>query len=443
MSVLLTFIVSSLGIISGKFLFKHWINHLTIYCVIWGGLIILYELKLLPYYNIVSLTWFYIISTFLSFLFGILTVTSIQRLYFHDRLTTQECKLNLKIFLDNGKTVKYAIILFSIISILAAIQHWIALLDIFGSVSAAFLSANIVYKLNTMGGVKGVIPFISTFGFAAVFLSGIYTAYKGRFSFLTFLPFIGIILKSMATVGRVGMLFALIEFFLTFFFIRYLLNKDSEKRFTFAKRNAIFAFAVIFVFFVLSASLVKLLRVTDENMPGTSKVLKQLDDSFIISPSIYLYLSSDIGVLNQYIKSEGEKTKFGENSLIFIHYLLARFDIVEKPRDLQKGYKIPMWVNTGTYIRELHADFGVAGVFLIPYLLGLLITWLWFKFYQKHRIIILVLLIYFTLIIGFSFLMMITRLDIWFVSLFILLLSIPIIEKIAEIRSKHKNNITI
>ena len=33
-----------------------------------------------------------------------------------------------------------------------------------------------------------------------------------------------------------------------------------------------------------------------------------------------------------------------------------------------------MWTNTGTYLREIHADFGYVGLFTIPFLLGLLTT---------------------------------------------------------------------
>ena len=38
----------------GKFLFKNWFNHLTLYCIILGGSIFLYELKLLPYVEVNS-----------------------------------------------------------------------------------------------------------------------------------------------------------------------------------------------------------------------------------------------------------------------------------------------------------------------------------------------------------------------------------------------------
>ena len=90
-----------------------------------------------------------------------------------------------------------------------------------------------------------------------------------------------------------------------------------------------------------------------------------------------------------------------------------------------------MWTNTGTYIRELHADFGVIGVFLVPFLLGLLITWLWFKFYEEKSLVVFTFLVYLYVVVGFSFLVMSSRLNQWFMSQILIVLFIPILEKIA------------
>ena len=98
-----------------------------------------------------------------------------------------------------------------------------------------------------------------------------------------------------------------------------------------------------------------------------------------------------------------------------------------------------MWTNTGTYIRELHADFGVAGIFLVPYLLGLIVTWLWFKFYKKKSLLVLAILVYLYLIIGFSFLEMVSRVSYWFYSLIVIICFIPVIEKFAKITCKNHN----
>lgn len=431
MSLLLIFLISTLGMILGKYLFSKWFNHLTIYCIIMGGLIFLYQLKLLPYIDIIPLAWFYIISSFLSFLLGILTIISSKNLNSEEKIFSRVKNISLPIFSDNGKVLKYSTLIFSLIGLFVAIQRWWILIHMFGSVQAVIINASIVYQLNVHREIKDFIPILPSFVYVAVFLSGIYTAYKGRFSILTFFPFIDIVLKELTYFGRGEILLSLLEFLFSFFLFRHLLNDDFSLRFKFQKRNAIIASSILVIFLVTSSSLVRVSRGNYENYMGVSNKLSQLKGNFILSPSVYLYLSSDVGVLSKYLASGGENTRFGENTFLIFYDFLSKLKIIKRPSDFQKGYFIPMWTNTGTYIREIHADFGATGVFVVPFIIGLLITWLWFKFYEEKNMIVFAFLVYLYLIIGFSFLVMVTRLTQWYISLFLIVLYIPIMEKLA------------
>ena len=46
-----------------------------------GGLVFFYELKLLPYPDIIPLAWFMIVASFLAFVLGIITVFTTRNLY--------------------------------------------------------------------------------------------------------------------------------------------------------------------------------------------------------------------------------------------------------------------------------------------------------------------------------------------------------------------------
>lgn len=433
---MLFFLITTLSIIViiwSKFLLKKWINHLSVYCIIWSVLILLYEWKLLPYVDIIPLAWFFIAASFLSFLFGTLTFITARNLFPRNKILSRESDSTIPIFIDKGKTVKYALLIFSLISLYAGIQNWMVLIHKYGSIPAVFLNAADIYKEITRGGIKGVVPFISNFGYVAIFFSGIYTAFKGKFTLLTFLPFIGIILKELANVGRAGMLIALLEFLFSFILTRHLLNDDSSQRFKFSKKNAIIASSILIIFFVASASFVRISRGSFEHFNGASKLLREQKNNLIFSPSLYLYLSSDVGVLSQYLKSDRERTGFGQNTFLTVYHILDRLDVLKRPSDYQKGYFIPMWTNTGTYIRELHADFGILGPLIGPYLFGFFITLLWFKFFEKKSFIVLTILVYLFLVVGFSFLVMITRSSYWSISQFLIILIIPLLERIASI----------
>jgi oligosaccharide repeat unit polymerase len=188
----------------------------------------------------------------------------------------------------------------------------------------------------------------------------------------------------------------------------------------------------VLIVVVLAAGLVKSFKNPAENYKASTRELRELEDGFLISPSIYLYASAHVGVLNAYLYSQDEQTAFGENMFLPIYRFLGKFDLVKKTSFYQKGYYIPMYTNTGTYLRELHADFGPIGLFLFPFFLGLVVTYYWFNFYENQNLASLVVLVFIFLLIAFSFLVLVTRLSYWAISLSILLVLFFILDKLTS-----------
>jgi oligosaccharide repeat unit polymerase len=426
--------IAFLSIFFSKHIFKKWFNHISLFVIIWTGMIILYELRLLPYKEIITSTWLFIAATFLSLILGTFTYISVKKLFPSENSQPERSKLGfIKIFVDDAKVVRYALFLFSFISIAGAVQHWLVLIDMFGSIPQVFLNALTIYKMNTEeGGIKGQLPFVSNFGYVAVFWGAIYTAYKGRFTFLSILPFIGIIIKETSTLGRAGILLGLFEFIFVFLLFRHCLTSNDSKKFRFSKTNATISVTFLLALLIFAASVVKISRVSFEQYQGASKTLRHMEGNIFLSPSVYLYLSAHLGVLNEFVKRQDEENLFAQNTLLPLYNFLDRLNVIKRPNQYQKGYFIPMWVNTGTFIRELFADFNVFGLLLFPYLLGLIMTYLWFKLLKEGSIYILAILSYLYIIIGFSFLVMITRTSYWIISLTLNVLSILVISQIAK-----------
>lgn len=440
MSLLLVAITSFLGFLLGRKFFKKWFNPLSLYSIIMGGLIFFYELKLLPYPDVIPLAWFMIIASFLAFILGISTIIVARNLFQDTSSLEVSSDFALKIFRDGGKALKYSILFFSLIGLFVALHRWYILIGRFGSVQDVIINAAVVYRLNVQGEIKEFIPILPSFIYIGVFLSGVYTAYRGKFSFLSFFPILTIIMKELTYFGRGEMLFSSMEFVFTFILFRQLLSNDSKKRFKFSKSNAFVATIIFLALLITASSFVRVSRSARENYVGTSRALKQMNDNFLFSPSVYLYISSDVGVLSKYLELEKENTAIGQNSFRFVYDLLSKFEVTEKPDFFPRGYFIPMWTNSGTYIRDIHADFGIAGVLLMPYLLGVVITWLWFKFHKSKSIYVLLPLVYLFLIIGFSFLVIVTRWNIWFFSQGLILIYLPVLERISTI---NKNRILV
>jgi len=433
-------ILTSVLIISlflSRILFKRWFNPLAIYTIIWFVLLFLYELKLLRYYDLNSYTWFIIILSFLSFLIGIFFYFSI-RSFLPDN-SFENTSVNLfdnPIFAKNGKILFIAIIVTALIGLTGALQHWNLLLKKFGSLENIFIYANIVYRMRVEGVLQG-IAYLPTFSFVSIFLAGLYSAYKNKISLITLLPLSAIILKDLANVGRVFMLFGLIEFLCVFLMVRYVMKAKETKGYLKSKKSNVINFIIIIGIIILSASFVRSIKGQIESYKTATSSLKNLNVAEVITPSIYLYFSSDIGVLKKYLEHNSEFARWGENTFMPLYSILAKFKVIREPRTYQKAYYIPMWSNTGTYLRELHADFGIAGIILGPFLLGFLSTFFFFKFLHEKKIEYLIIETYLYIIIFFTFLMIITRTGNWLISLILTIIIVSVLQKIGKATAKN------
>ena len=187
--LIILIITLALGIF-GRYLFKRWFNHLTIYSVIWGGMLFLYEMKLLSYYELEFKTWIAVILSTLTYLLGILLYTTAHNVFEREK-EPDDSKNRLKdekgvlfnLVKDDGKVLKYSIIIMGIIGLGAALQHWYVLFKMFGSLPGIILNANIIYRMRVNCELKGVVPYLHVFAYSAVFLSALYTAYKNKITF--------------------------------------------------------------------------------------------------------------------------------------------------------------------------------------------------------------------------------------------------------------------
>lgn len=182
--------------------------------------------------------------------------------------------------------------------------------------------------------------------------------------------------------------------------------------------------------------MVRSTRGSIESFSGSSQKLNELKGNFFLTPSLYLYACSHIGVFNKYLELDYEKrNRPGEITFQPVFNFLSKFGVVHHPPFYDKGYFIPMWSNTGTYLKPLFEDFGPLGIYLGPFILGFFTSLLWFNFFEKKSLISLIYLSYFYVLIIFSFLTMFSRTGIWLISLFLTHLITIWIERIVTRRN--------
>ncbi|MGE5363151.1 MAG: oligosaccharide repeat unit polymerase, partial [Bacteroidota bacterium] len=197
---------------------------------------------------------------------------------------------------------------------------------------------------------------------------------------------------------------------------------------------------VLIGLYISAATYVKSVRGTIENCSATSKQLNKLNTGAVISPSIYLYASAHVGVYSQFLYMDYDyRAMPGETTFQPVYNFLSKFGFVKHPRFYESGYYIPMWTNTATYLRTIHEDFGPVGNFVFPFILGLLASYFWYRFYENGKLLDLVLLAHVYLIVFFSFLVMVTRYGMWFISLAALLLLLPLIEKYISYKKRSQD----
>lgn len=425
---LVAFILLTIAVYTSLKIFNKIFNPLSIYSFIWFFLLFFYELKLIRYPELSSHTLLVVLAGFVSFYLGILFYYLSNFNYVQLIRNNFSAAPKPTLFYKKGYYIKLLIVITGLIGLAGAIQHWMVLLGEYGSLTDIILSANVIYRERVQGDLEGVIPYISTFSFVSLFFASVYSAHRGKISILILIPAIGIILKDLALVGRTSMLMMMMIFFSVYIFYKsiYGLRNASNKRFN---KKTLFGITIVIALLLVSASLVKVYRAGLEDYKASTRELRQFEEDLIFSPSVYLYMSSHVGVLDKYFRKSDEEVNFGENTFMSFYRILHKFELVKEPQFYQKGYYIPMWTNTGTYLREIHADFGYAGIFLFPFLLGFLLVKLWYSLLKRYSFPKFLFLIYLNLIVFYSFLLNVTRLGNWLISLIITLFLIVVTQK--------------
>lgn len=420
----------------GKYVFEKWFNPITFYAVPWAVMILTYQLKLINYPDLKVDTWIIIFLTYWCFILGILSFYISHKN--PDSRNNLFCKeaFRVKLFEDDGKFLKYLIFVFSTLGLIGGIQYWSVLLHDYGSFENILLNAGKIYRERVQGEIHGVVPYIYLFSYLGVFFSALYTAYKQKFSILILYPILAVIVRELANFSRAGILYGFLEFVLTFILFRHLLKKNSKIQVIRPSKKMIFSVIIAVLIMIIGASLIKTLRNPEDVIQnGGSRALNKFEGGFFISPSVYLYLSSHIVVFDKYMHHNEKSEGFGANTFFTAYSILSKFDFVNKPKYYHRGYYIPVWSNTSTYLHDLFADFGYSGLYLFPFLLGFLSSWFWYLTYQKNSIIYLTVLVHLSIVIGFSFFVIATRFPNWSLGLVFILLIIPLIEKITTSKS--------
>lgn len=189
----------------------------------------------------------------------------------------------------------------------------------------------------------------------------------------------------------------------------------------------------IVLIFVFGMQAILTLRGARESFTGETTALSHVKGVGFITPSIYMYLSCDIPVLNKFLDYEFsgkvEHTPTGGFTFAPFYRLFSKFGIVDPMPVYEKFYNVPVYTNTGSFLRELYVDWGVAGSLLITYILGGFVSTVYEIYRRKKSLVALSILAHFYVVVFFTFALIATTLTYWLISLVASVIGTLIIEK--------------
>ena len=389
----------------GRWWFKRWFNPFSIYSLIWGFCLCNYELRLLQYEFISRSAWIYIFVAWVSLYLGAATV-------FHLGDTSKRRDEPL-LDVDLNR-LKMAITVLSAIGIIAVANQAIVLQRYFGNVFAAVLfQPGDVYG-GRITNEFVFMPYVGPCLLAGAGLSGIYIAATGKFSVRSVAPLILEVLRNILAMSRGGVVIAGFMFLVCFAYT------PRKWRFKVAKWQLVGGMTVASVLLVGQVIFVSATRGLEVDFPGRTHSMDAISEYVPIFPSIYSNFSATPVAFSMYLATPQEARQgfWGMHTFAPIFRILGKLGFATDVEAREENYYTPVPMNTSTYLRDIDSDFGISGIVLFPYALGLLTAYFFRKIREKPRVLYILLLADFSLLMASSFAINLMFMGDWYVITF-------------------------
>lgn len=346
-------------------------------------MLIAYESKLIYYYDLSAYTWLVIILFEIIFILGCIlgVVVRPSKIKKHDNY-------NVEYFInDNGvleKKLKKMILFLSAVASIAIVIGFISVLKYYNiNILGVIDLQNRIYNDRFDSIRFNNIPYLSTFSYLALILTGIYIK-KFRMKLFLVIPIVLVTMSSLMTGNRYNLIIAIM-----LILFPMLLNNEKSRKFgfknKFKKKNKLLLFCGIGFLLVIfwNISIVRSSWITPESY--MSPLMIKL---CTYNPAIYktyLYCASPPGVLNAFL--EEPYLNFGKSTFSFIYNLMERIGISESNERIAQSYYVPISSNAGSYIKSLICDFSLLGGLFVAFLFGFIVS-IFYKMYFYRRNIV-------------------------------------------------------
>jgi oligosaccharide repeat unit polymerase len=405
-ALILLLFVTGIAVYIGRLWFKRWFNPLSLYSAIWGFCLCNYELRLIQYEPISRLAWCYIAIAWVFLYLGAATAISVT-----DSGSTDNRSIRISADLEK---VRKGILVLVLVSIIALVDQLRAIQKEFGNpLVAIFVNSNDIYASRISNEISW-LPYAGSCVYAACALAGLYTARIGKVTLVAISAIVVAAIQNTSGMGRTGLGIAAI-----FFMVPYVYAPQRKVLFLRRwKRNlAVALAAVILLAGFVTVSSIRGLQV---DFPGNTPELDVISSYVPIFPSLYSNFSATPVAFSLYLSApeENHVGTWGMYTFAPILRLLSRLGFPTKVPAYEENYYTPVPMNTDTYLKNIHSDFGPTGILLFPFTLGALSTFLVRRMTSKPTLTGLMVLSSLYVIIGFSFAFNLMLLGDWYIATF-------------------------
>jgi oligosaccharide repeat unit polymerase len=415
MTIALILLAGILTVLLGRWMFGKWFNHVGLYGISWSFSLALFHVGLIHYYPLETETWMIIASGWIAFVIGSAVVVCAKNML-NDNVDETSNAASRSSQIDPSQMLSLLWII-NVIAIVDATYQIYNAARVLGGISNIIELGNLLYLTRAQEGVAGAVPYLGSFSLIGCLFAGYYTSLVGRIRLVALVPLFAAIAVSIANMSRALLIFAVL-FYLTGYFSQRKNARTSSVAFR-VRIKRFLTIAAVVGLLVTAMEIVRGNRGMTEGFAGATTSLRKLGVSAgsFITPSIVLYITAHHGVLNQYLKKDVENPSIGHYSFAPVWRILSKLGFDTRVNYHQPFYQIPVVANTGTYLREFHADYGVMGVVFGPFVLGLVASLAVFRFDRTQALIDLVILGHVYVVVGMSLFALILQSGSWLASL--------------------------
>lgn len=347
--------------------YKSKINPVSVFTVLVSISLFLHEMKLIEYDDITAKAFFilligesiYVAGCFLGKKRRILFSKNNNPIVYESSESNEAC----------DSLLAKAIIVLSAISAIAILSGFILLLiDYDYSIIRILRSGDAIYAAHVTGKKKYLfIPYLSSFATNSLVLSGILLKRSGFKKRMIIPIFLEIMISLMTGSRYVIVLGALI-------FISSVLITQSrrggtpslQKKRQTGKHSKLSIVFFLFVLFLVFRSITKArsnwITINEYVNPFMANIMSKFGGGIY---KVYTYFASPVGVLSAFL--ENPYYSYGRDSFSFVFNFMKRFGIVivGQMEGFDTNYYIPIASNTGTFLKNMIADFGLLSPFVV------------------------------------------------------------------------------